>query len=111
MSLLSLVVLFTPDSGVPTAPPGTDKLVHAGLFAALALTGRCAGIRVRALLPVLACYAVGSELLQGALPIGRSADAADAVLDLIGVAVGLAAHRGVSAAASRSSRRGRPPTG
>lgn len=110
-ALVSLVVLFTPDSGVPTAPPGTDKVVHVALFAALTLTGRTAGIRVRVLLPALACYAVGSEPLQGALPIGRSADVGDALADLLGVAVGSTAHRGLSAAASRSSRRGRPPTG
>lgn len=110
-ALVSLVVLFTPDSGVPTAPPGTDKVVHVALFGALALTGRWAGVRVRALLPVLACYAVGSEPLQGTLPIGRSTDAMDALADLLGVLAGLAAHRGLSAAVSRSSRRGRPPTG
>ncbi len=42
--LVSLAVLFAPADDVPFAPPGVDKLVHAGLFLALALTGRWAGI-------------------------------------------------------------------
>ncbi|MBE9374191.1 VanZ family protein [Saccharopolyspora sp. HNM0983] len=109
--LLSVIVLFTPASGVPSAPPGTDKVIHIALFAALALTGRAAGIRTRVLLPALAGYAIASELLQGRLPIGRSADAWDAAADLVGVAAGFAAHRVLSDAVRRSFRRGRRPSG
>lgn len=88
--LVSLVVLFTPASGVPTSPPGTDKVIHFVLFTTLAVTGRLAGIEARASCVLLACYAVGSELLQAALPLGRSGDMLDAATDLLGVGTGLA---------------------
>ena len=54
--LLSLVVLFTPGSEVPPAPYGVDKLVHAGLFAGLAVTGRWAVLPGRPLAAGLAAY-------------------------------------------------------
>jgi VanZ family protein len=92
--LVSLVVLFAPQSATPsTLPPGTDKVIHMALFAALAGTGRRAGLPVVGLAIGLVTYAVGSEVLQGALPIGRSPDAVDAVVDTVGIAVGLIAAR------------------
>jgi VanZ family protein len=63
------------------------------LFAALAWTGRRAGLPVVGLAIGLVTYAVGSEVLQGALPIGRSPDAVDAVVDTVGIAVGFIAAR------------------
>jgi len=92
--LVSLVVLFAPQSATPsTLPPGTDKVIHMALFAALAWTGRRAGLPVVGLAIGLVTYAVGSEVLQGALPIGRSPDAVDAVVDTAGIAVGFIAAR------------------
>ena len=86
-ALVSLAVLFTPESGVPDAPPGTDKVVHLVLFGALAATGRIARIP---LLPAgLAAYAVVSEVLQAALPLGRSFELADIAVDLAGALAGL----------------------
>lgn len=87
MLLVSLVVLFAP-SGGGSGPPGSDKVVHLLLFAALAATARwCFG----ALLPVLvavAAYAPVSELVQALLLPGRSGDPLDVVADLVGVALG-----------------------
>lgn len=91
--VLSLLVLFTPASGVPTAPPGTDKVIHLLVFALLAATGRWAGLRTGALLVGLAVYAGVSEILQATLPIGRDGDVLDALTDLAGVLLGLGAHR------------------
>ena len=92
--LVSLVVLFAPQSATPsTLPPGTDKVIHMALFAALAWTGRRAGLPVVGLAIGLVTYAVGSEVLQGALPIGRSPDAVDAVVDTAGIAGGFIAAR------------------
>ena len=88
--LVSVIVLFTPESGVPTAPPGTDKVVHFTLFAALASTGRIAGWRTASLLPALVAYAALSELLQGVLPLGRSCDLLDGVVDVAGALIGWA---------------------
>jgi VanZ family protein len=95
--VLSLVVLFTPESGVPTAPPGTDKVVHLLLFALLAFTGRRAGMRWDALLAALVAYAGLSEVLQATLPIGRDGDVWDALTDVTGAALGLAVYALVAA--------------
>jgi VanZ family protein len=91
VALFSIVVLFSPASAAPPLVAGLDKLVHLGLFAALALTGRWAGLRPVALAGCLAGYAVGSEVLQGLLPLGRTADVLDGLVDLVGVALGLVA--------------------
>ncbi len=88
--LLSLAVLFAPASDVPLAPPGVDKVVHAVLFAALAASGRWAGIGSRVLAPLLIGYAALSEALQGLAVVGRSVSLADWVADVVGVLVGLA---------------------
>ena len=87
--LVSLVVLFTPASGVPWAPPGVDKLVHATLFAALAVTGRWAGAGPRSLAVVLVVYAAVSEVVQEWGPLDRTGSLADLLADVAGVALGL----------------------
>ncbi|SDE16141.1 hypothetical protein SAMN05660485_00003 [Blastococcus fimeti] len=94
--LLSLAVLFAPASDVPTAPAGVDKLVHVGLFAALAMSGRWAGIGSRALAPLLLVYAAVSEVLQGLGVLDRSVSFADWVADAVGVLLGLALWAGLA---------------
>lgn len=93
VALLSLWMLFSPGSTVPSGPPYSDKVVHALLFAALAVTGLRAGIRPLVLLVGLAVYAAGSEVLQAVLPIHRDGDPADATVDLLGAAAGWLAGR------------------
>jgi hypothetical protein len=88
--LVSLAVLFAPAGDVPFAPAGVDKLVHAGLFAALALSGRWAGIERSALAALLVLYAAVSEVLQGLTPLDRSASLADWLADVVGIVLGLA---------------------
>ncbi|GAA4681200.1 hypothetical protein GCM10023215_13550 [Pseudonocardia yuanmonensis] len=100
--LVSLVVLFLPASGVPSAPPGVDKLVHLGVFALLGATGRWAGVPALPLVLALAGYAGLSEVLQGLLPIGRSGDVLDAVVDCVGVSLGVALHEVLLRRARRS---------
>lgn len=87
--LVSLAVLFAPASDVPTAPAGVDKLVHVGLFAALAVTGRWAGIGTRPLAPLLIGYAAVSEVVQGLAVLDRSVSFLDWVADAVGVLLGL----------------------
>ncbi|GAA4746698.1 hypothetical protein GCM10023328_31080 [Modestobacter marinus] len=87
--LVSLVVLFTPASGVPSAPAGVDKVVHVLLFAVLAVSGRWAGVGRGALAVVLVLYASVSELLQSLPVLNRSTSVADLLADVAGVAVGL----------------------
>jgi hypothetical protein len=87
--LVSFAVLFAPAGDVPSAPPGVDKLVHAALFAALALAGRWAGIGRSALAGLLVSYAAVSELVQGLTPLERTASVADWLADVAGLLLGL----------------------
>jgi len=89
--LVSLAVLFAPAADVPSSPPGVDKLVHATLFGALALTGRWAGVARGLLAPVLVFYAAASEVIQGM--IGRDAAVGDLLADVVGVLLGLLVWR------------------
>jgi hypothetical protein len=87
--LVSFAVLFAPGADVPSAPPGVDKLVHGTLFAALALTGRWAGLVRDVLAGLLVLYAAVSELLQGIPALERDASVGDWVADVVGVLIGL----------------------
>jgi VanZ family protein len=82
------LVLFSPGSDTPDLAV-SDKLVHATLFAALALTGVPAGVPVVALAPGLLVYGALSEVLQTSLPIDRDGDWHDALADTIGTVIGL----------------------
>jgi len=87
--LVSLAVLFAPASDVPSAPPGVDKIVHASLFFALAISGRWAGVGRGVLAGALVAYAAVSEVVQGM--VGRDAAVGDLVADVAGVLLGLLA--------------------
>ncbi len=89
--VLSLVVLFSPASEVPSGIQINDKVVHASLFLALAATGIVARLPVRALALGLVLYAGASEVLQAVLPIDRDGSVWDALADVLGVALGLTA--------------------
>jgi membrane associated rhomboid family serine protease len=86
---ISLVVLFTPGPAVPEESLVSDKVGHAALFAALAVTGRLARVRLGRLLVGLVLYAGASEVLQAVLPIARDGDVRDVLADVSGIAVGL----------------------
>ncbi|MEU6150234.1 VanZ family protein [Actinosynnema sp. NPDC047251] len=87
--LLSVIVLFTPQSGVPDSPAGTDKVVHVLLFALLAGTGLWARLPLVPLLTALVAYAAVSEVLQWLItPLGRGGDVLDGLVDVAGVALG-----------------------
>jgi hypothetical protein len=101
--LVSLAVLFAPASDVPSAAAGVDKVVHLALFAALALTGRWAGIAARPLAVLLLGYAAVSEVVQGVSALDRSMSLADWVADAGGVLLGLALW-GLDAARPSSPR-------
>ncbi|WP_445257862.1 hypothetical protein [Nocardioides aurantiacus] len=84
----TLVSFLTPADDL--ADPGVDdKVMHALTFLVLTVSGRLAGLGPRALAGGLAAYAVGTEVLQHLLPIGRQGDPADVLADLVGVALGL----------------------
>ena len=85
MLVLSLYVLFTPRTGGEGVFPGSDKVVHALLFGALAAT---TWWRFKTGLAFVAAYAVLSEVVQGVLLSTRSGDPYDVVADLLGAGVG-----------------------
>ena len=87
--LVSLVMFLLPaDDLSPNAP--NDKVTHLLTFAALALSGRWAGLSPLSLLVGLTAYAATTEVLQAVLPINRHGDLRDLVADVGGVLVGLA---------------------
>lgn len=87
---ISLAMLFSPGSTVPSGPENSDKVIHCLLFAALALATSIAGTRPVVAAPTLLVYAAASEILQETLPIHRSGDVRDFAADAVGVAAGLA---------------------
>jgi hypothetical protein len=99
--LVSLAVLFAPASDVPFAPAGVDKVVHGLLFAALAVTGRWAGIGRAALAVLLVTYGAVSEILQAVTPLARSGSVADWLADVAGVLAGLALWQLISGRRAR----------
>jgi hypothetical protein len=102
--LVSLAVLFAPGPAVPAAPFGVDKVVHVSLFAALAVTGRWAGIGRGVLAALLPVYAAGSELLQEIPALQRDASLGDLVADVAGVLGGLVVWFLVQRTGERSRR-------
>ncbi len=86
--VVSVVLLFAPSGGGAPSVPGLDKVVHALIFAVLAGTARWRFGDRLPLLAVVAAYAVGSELVQGALLRERSGDPYDVVADLVGALAG-----------------------
>ena len=91
--LISLVVVFTPGADVPSAPAGIDKIVHFSVFAALAVTGRWAGVPRGPLAGLLVLYAAATELLQGIPVLQRDPSVGDWVADVAGALTGLLVWR------------------
>ena len=86
--LVSFYVLFAPRASGPQGLVGADKIVHAGLFAAISVAVVLRfGHGVRWMGPV-AAYAVGSELIQAFFLPTRSGDLLDVLADLVGAAAG-----------------------
>lgn len=70
--------------------PHLDKLIHLGLFVGFGITWARAGLSVRAVLLAALGTAVATEVGQAWLPWPRSADAWDALADLVGASLGVA---------------------
>lgn len=107
---VNLLVLYAPDHGAPSvATPGLDKVVHAVIFAAPAVTGLFAGLRPAWFVPALLAHAIASEIVQHVLLANRQGDPWDVVADVVGVLLGWAVAQpgGLSAVVRRPSGRGR----
>jgi len=107
--ILILIAVLLPGSSLPHGPaiPGFDKLVHGGMFLALALAAgfdfRLAGARrLLGALAVVSAFAALSEVSQLFVP-GRSCDGYDLLTDMLGFAVGLVLRKTAMACAARLS--------
>ncbi|GGC66009.1 VanZ family protein [Hoyosella rhizosphaerae] len=86
------IMLFSPASESSVAIPHIDKVVHAVMFAALGFTSRLARIGIVASTVWLGVFAVISEIAQGLMPFGRTADPWDVVADVVGALAGILLH-------------------
>lgn len=100
--VVQVLVLYWPDAGDLDGPPGLDKLVHAAVFAAVAATGRLAGVPLPLLAGALVAHAVVSETVQHLLLTGRSGDGWDVAADLVGTLAGLVLARPLGTATGRA---------
>lgn len=89
---VQLVALYWPRPVDPAPGTGLDKVVHACIFAAVLVTGLRAGLPGWPLAAALAVHAGLSEIVQGQL-LGRDADVADVVADLVGLALAAGVRR------------------
>lgn len=90
--VVQVLVLYLPDPpsvGGGDGPLSADTLVHVAVFAAVAWTGRAAGVPAVLLVAALVGHAVVSEVVQHALLPGRTGDLTDVLADLAGVGLGL----------------------
>jgi VanZ family protein len=86
--VVQLVALYWPRPVDTGGPPGLDKVVHCAVFAAVAFTGRRAGVPVAWLAGLLVAHAAVSEVVQATL-LPRDGDVLDAVADTVGTVAGL----------------------
>lgn len=103
--LVQVVVLYWPRPVGTGGVPGLDKAVHVGVFAAAAASGHRAGVPAGWLAAGLGLHAALSEVVQGRWLAGRSGDPADALADLVGVALGIALAIAWGVAPARRSAR------
>src|SRR6478735_8934162 len=85
-----LLVLYWPVVTVEGPVSWTDKVVHLLVFAVPTYAVGLALVSVRTAVVIFAIHAPVSELVQHFLLPGRSGDVWDAVVDLVGVALGAA---------------------
>lgn len=88
--LLLLPANRLPDSGLVRY----DKVVHGGLFFLWGLAWRRGGLGTGWVVALGILMALGTELGQAFMGVGRHADVADAVADAVGLALGAWIARG-----------------
>ena len=86
--MLSLIVLFAPRTPSEQSVLHLDKVVHAGVFLALAATTRWRFGPAILGLVLVGAYAIGSELIQWQWLAHRDGDVRDAAADLTGALLG-----------------------
>lgn len=105
-----LLLLLLPGHRLPVASLARlDTLAHAASYVLIGVTWHRAGVPVRWLLGLGLLMAVGTEVAQGTLASGRSAELGDVAANIAGLLAGVAASWAVGRAAGKSApRRGDP---
>lgn len=86
--VVQLVALYAPTAPSEGGSHGLDKVVHAGIFAAVVWTARRAGLPAIWVVALCALHAPLSEWVQGQFLPHRDGSVDDAIADLVGVAIG-----------------------
>ena len=87
--LVQLVVLYSPSGPGGQPFPHSDKVVHLLVFLVPVTVALLAGAARWLVVVAFGAHAVVSEVVQAMLLPTRSGDVADAVVDLVGVALGV----------------------
>lgn len=92
LSIIVFIMLISPTSNTPSAFDfeHADKIVHALMFAVLAVASRYGRISPARTALWLTIFAAVTELAQAALPTGRHGSLWDFVADVLAVAMVLA---------------------
>jgi VanZ family protein len=85
---VQLVALYAPTAPSEGGSHGLDKVVHAGIFAAVVWTARRAGLPAAWVVAICAVHAPLSEWVQGQFLPHRDGSVDDAIADLAGVVIG-----------------------
>ena len=93
MCLGIFVLAMLPNNPSPSEFPNADKMVHAMAFAGLSFVGCLAyPLRIFVLATFLVFLGAAIEVAQGFTP-DRSQELLDFLADLIGISLGVLAHR------------------
>ena len=87
--IVQLVVLYAPPGPGDGPFAHSDKMVHLLVFLVPVAVALLAGAARWLVVAVFGAHALVSEVVQGVLLPTRSGDAADALADLVGIALGV----------------------
>ncbi len=87
-TIIMLIGCLLPGPDVPPVITMNDKFTHVGIFILFAVLWSLSGRRPVWVILAGLFFGILIEVLQGALPIHRSADVQDAIADLIGTLIG-----------------------
>lgn len=94
-TIIILIGCTTPGPNVPVGMTLHDKVMHVIIFVPFAFLWRLSGRGMVWVLLAGLGYGILIEVIQGVLPIHRSADVEDALADFVGTVVGAGLGRAV----------------